>query len=80
MLGPEPVTKASNKVLWSYLGGTYYTVVFCVLQKVSCGKACKALIRDSVKLHNQRTELEIAVDHWPFSDQFAPFGRANPIC
>ena len=26
------------------------------------------------------TELEIAVGHRPFSDQFAPFGRANPIC
>ena len=25
-------------------------------------------------------ELEIAVGHWPFSDQFAPYGRANPIC
>ena len=25
-------------------------------------------------------ELEIAVGHWPFSDQFSPFGRANPIC
>ena len=25
-------------------------------------------------------ELEIAVGHWPFSNQFAPFGRANPIC
>ena len=24
-------------------------------------------------------ELEIAVGHWPFSDQFAPFGRANTI-
>ena len=28
--------------------------------------------------HN--AELEIAVGHWPFSDQFAPFGQANPIC
>ena len=25
-------------------------------------------------------EFEIAVGHWPFSDQFAPFGQANPIC
>ena len=25
------------------------------------------------------SELEIAVSHWPFSDQFAPFGQANPI-
>ena len=25
-------------------------------------------------------ELEIAVGHRPFSDQFTPFGRANPIC
>ena len=24
--------------------------------------------------------LEIAVGHWPFSDPFASFGRANPIC
>ena len=22
------------------------------------------------------TELEIAVSHWPFSDQFSPFGQA----
>ena len=29
---------------------------------------------------DSRTELEIAVGHWPFSDQFASFGRANPIC
>ena len=27
-----------------------------------------------------KAELEIAVGHWPFSDQFVPFGRANPIC
>ena len=26
------------------------------------------------------TELEIAVGHWPFYNQFLPFGRANPIC
>ena len=25
-------------------------------------------------------ELEIVVGHWPFSDQFSPFGPANPIC
>ena len=24
-------------------------------------------------------QLEIAVSHWPFSNQFSPFGRANPI-
>ena len=25
------------------------------------------------------SELEITVDHWPFSEQFSPFGRAYPI-
>ena len=26
------------------------------------------------------SELEIAVGHWPFSNQLSPFGRANPSC
>ena len=26
------------------------------------------------------TELEIAVGHWPFSDQFSPFDKVSPIC
>ena len=25
-------------------------------------------------------EREIAVGHWPFSNQFLPFGQPNPIC
>ena len=33
-----------------------------------------------IEFEDSLTELEIAVDHWPFSDQFSPFGRANLIC
>ena len=29
---------------------------------------------------NLDAELEIAVSHWPFSDQFVPFGRAKTLC
>ena len=33
-----------------------------------------------VGLETHMSELEIAVAHWPFSDQVSPFDRANPIC
>ena len=39
---------------------------------------CIWLVDATVKVID--AELEIAVGHWPFSDQFALFGRANPIC
>ena len=29
---------------------------------------------------SRQTEHEIAIGHWPFSDQFSLFGRVNPIC
>ena len=39
-----------------------------------------AFTRDFLKPSGVHAELEIAVGHWPFSDQFSPFGRANLIC
>ena len=41
---------------------------------------CQGGIHGLAILYMYYAELEIAVGHWPFSNQFSPFGRANPIC
>ena len=35
---------------------------------------------EHLKLDVHCPEVEITVGQWPFSDQFSPFGQANPIC
>ena len=43
-------------------------------------KDLERYIQDFAKVLQTLAELEIAVSLWPFSDQFSPYGQANPIC
>ena len=56
----------------------------CKLDYISFNELLNPLTRkdllELMKIERIHAELEIAVGHWPFSDQFSSLGQVNPIC
>ena len=60
-------------LLTVHISAITFTMKYSMLKNISA-KCLYSVPVVAVSTKDPHTELEIAVGHWPFYDQFAPFG------